>query len=108
LACSVFTSITGASSAFEASPNTPVAPSSNWSRHRLFWFGWTSNSCASSIRVLSPLIAATATFALKAGLCRRARSSCHGHLLACSIMLLLRGKSTYPGCSDFRNHLSFS
>src|SRR5690606_18135975 len=34
-------------------------------------------------------------------------SSCHGLLLACSIMLLLRGKSTHPGCSDFRNHLWF-
>jgi len=34
-----------------------------------------------------------------------ARSSCHGLLLARSIMLLLRGKSTYPGCSDFRSHL---
>jgi hypothetical protein len=35
-----------------------------------------------------------------------ARSSCHGLLLARSIMLPLRGKSTYPGCSDFRSHLS--
>jgi len=35
-----------------------------------------------------------------------ARSSCHGLLLARSIMLLLRGKSTYPGCSDSRSHLS--
>jgi len=34
-----------------------------------------------------------------------ARSSCHGLLLARSIMPLLRGKSTHPGCSDFRNHL---
>jgi hypothetical protein len=34
-----------------------------------------------------------------------ARSSCHGHLLACSIMLLLRGKSTYPCCSVFPSHL---
>jgi len=37
-----------------------------------------------------------------------ARSSCHGLLLARSIMLLLRGKSTYPGCSDFRSRLSLS
>jgi hypothetical protein len=35
-----------------------------------------------------------------------ARSSCHGLLLARSIMPLLHGKSTYPGCSDLRNHLS--
>lgn len=41
-----------------------------------------------------PLIAATATFALNVGLWRRARSSRHGHLLAYSIMLRLRGKST--------------
>jgi hypothetical protein len=34
-----------------------------------------------------------------------ARSSCHSLLLACSIMLLLRGKSTYPSCSDLRSHL---
>jgi hypothetical protein len=33
-----------------------------------------------------------------------ARPSCHGLLLARSIMLLLRGKYTYPGGSDFRNH----
>jgi len=30
---------------------------------------------------------------------------CHGLLLARSIMPLLRGKSTYPGCSDFHSHL---
>src|SRR6056297_1695431 len=37
-----------------------------------------------------------------------ARSSCHGLLLARSIMLPLRGKSTYAGCSDFWNHLCLS
>ena len=31
-------------------------------------------------------------------------SSCNGLLLARSITLLLRRKSTYPGCSDFRGH----
>jgi hypothetical protein len=36
-----------------------------------------------------------------------ARSSCHSPLLACSIMLLLRGKSTYLSCSDLRS-LSYS
>ena len=36
-----------------------------------------------------------------------ARSSCHGLLLARSIMPPLRGKSTYPGCSDFLSHLCF-
>lgn len=34
-----------------------------------------------------------------------AQSSCHGPLLARSIMLLLRRKSTYPGCSGFRSRL---
>jgi hypothetical protein len=34
-----------------------------------------------------------------------ALSSCHGLLLARGIMPLLRRKSTYPGCSDFRSHL---
>ena len=45
-------------------------------------FGRTSKSCANSIKVFSPLIAATGAFALKAGLVVPARSSCHGHLLA--------------------------
>ena len=31
-----------------------------------------------------------------------ARAPCHGLLLARSTMLPLRGKSTRPGCSDFR------
>jgi hypothetical protein len=34
-----------------------------------------------------------------------ARSSCHGRLLARSIMLPWPGKSTHPGCSDFWNHI---
>ncbi len=34
-----------------------------------------------------------------------ARSSRHDHLLACSIMPLLRGKPTYPTCSDSCRHL---
>lgn len=34
-----------------------------------------------------------------------ARSSCHGLLLARRIMLLLRGKFTYPGCSGFRSQI---
>ncbi len=35
-----------------------------------------------------------------------ARSACRGFLLACSIMPPLLGKSTHPGCSDFRSHFS--
>jgi hypothetical protein len=52
------------------------------------------------------LIAATATFALKAGLWFR-----RGHLVMvisslAAIMPPWRGKSTYPGCSVFPNRLS--
>jgi hypothetical protein len=64
-----------------------------------------SKSCASSIKVFSPLIAATATFALKAGLWfRRGRLVMVISSLA-AIMPPWRGKSTYPGCSVFPNHL---
>src|ERR687897_2605982 len=68
LACSVFTSTGGlADPALGSDPNTPAAPSSNCAFHWVIWFGWTSNCCASSARVLSPFTAARATLALKAG-----------------------------------------
>ena len=67
-ACSVFTSTTGAASVFAAPPNTPEAPSRSCVRHWAIWFGCTSYCWASSASVFSPLMAATATFALKAGL----------------------------------------
>jgi hypothetical protein len=54
---------------------------------------------------LFPLIAATATFALNAGLWfRRGRLAMVISSLA-AIMLPWRGKSTYPGCSVFPNRL---
>jgi len=64
-----FTS-TGGSAVSDAlsEPNTPAAPSSNWLRHVVIWFGCTSNCCANSASVFSPFTAANATFALKAGL----------------------------------------
>ena len=46
----------------------PDAPSRSCERHCVIWFGCTSNCCANSASVLSPLMAASATFALKAGL----------------------------------------
>ena len=53
------------------SPDAPEAPSRNCVRHYVVWFGGTSN-CSTS--VLARLMAASATFALKAGLWfRRAR-----------------------------------
>src|SRR5450631_4118774 len=69
LACSVFTSIAGAlESGFVSAPKTPAAPSRSCDLQVVIWFGWTSNCSASSASVFSPLIAAKATFALKAGL----------------------------------------
>jgi hypothetical protein len=65
----VFTSIAGfAGSAWPSNPKTPEAPSSNYPRQIVIWFGWTSNCCTSSASVFSPFTAAKATFALKAGL----------------------------------------
>ena len=55
-------------SAFASAPKTPEAPSRSCERHCVIWFGCTSNCCASSASVLSPLMAARATLALKAGL----------------------------------------
>src|SRR5215212_8657625 len=67
LAWSVLTS-TGGVPASARGPKTPAAPSSSNAFQAVTWFGWTSNCCASSASVFSPLMAATATFALKAGL----------------------------------------
>ena len=58
-----------------------------------------------SIRISSPFIAATATFALNTSLWfRRCRLAMDFSSLA-AIMLPLLGKSTDPGCTDFPNHL---
>src|SRR5262245_24813715 len=68
LACSVLTSISGVEDlAPEPDANTSVAPSRSWSFHADIWLGWTSNCSANCASVRSPLIAASATFALNAG-----------------------------------------
>src|ERR1700676_2092027 len=68
LACSTFKSTAGRASWLAApEPNTPAAPSRSCAFQLVIWFGCTSNSCASSASVFSPLMAANATFALKAG-----------------------------------------
>src|SRR5215211_3127142 len=67
-ACSVFTSMGSAASAFASLPNTPAAPSRSCAFQLVIWFGCRSNCCASSASVFSPFTAARATFALKAGL----------------------------------------
>src|SRR3954469_22803099 len=53
----------------------------------MIWLGWTSNCWASSASVFSPLTAARATFALKAGVWFR-----RGRLLIVSPTLVLVGR----------------
>src|SRR3954453_22899277 len=47
-------------------PNRPEAASTRWAFQAVIWFGCTSYCCANSASVFSPLIAASATLALKA------------------------------------------
>src|SRR5438067_108801 len=68
LAWRVLTSSGGAPRSVFPDTNTPAAPSRSSAFQAVIWFGWTSNCCASSAGVFSPLMAARATFALKAGL----------------------------------------
>src|SRR3954452_1401628 len=72
----------------------------------MIWLGWTSNCWASSASVFSPLTAARATFALKAGVWFR-----RGRLLIVSPALRPSwppsGRdSTYPTCSKIPSQLS--
>src|SRR5690348_16396806 len=67
LACNVFTSTAGAVAPPEA-PNTSAAPPTSCAFQAVIWFGCTSNCCAKSASVFSPLRAANSTFALKTGL----------------------------------------
>src|SRR4051795_12720345 len=67
LACNVFTSTAGAVAPPET-PNTSAAPPTSCAFQAVIWFGCTSNCCAKSASVFSPLRAANATFALTAGL----------------------------------------
>src|SRR3954454_13917656 len=48
-------------------PNRPEAASTRCAFQAVIWFGCTSYCCANSASVFSPLIAASATFALKPG-----------------------------------------
>src|SRR6185295_2783993 len=66
LACSDFTSTAGGSAPLPPpGPKTSAAPSSSCAFHDVIWFGCTSNCSASCAIVRSPLMAASATFALK-------------------------------------------
>src|SRR3954451_10137296 len=46
-------------------PKRPEAASTTWAFQAVIWFGCTSYCCANSASVFSPLIAASATLALK-------------------------------------------
>src|ERR1700722_14586699 len=62
------TSIAGAASdAAPPEPNRPEAASTRCAFQAVIWFGCTSYCCANSASVFSPLIAASATLALKDG-----------------------------------------
>src|SRR5215469_9248807 len=67
LACSNFTSTTGSASLPPPGPKTSAAPPSSCAFQVVIWLGCTSNCSASCASVRSPLMAARATFALKAG-----------------------------------------
>jgi len=93
LACSAFKPTAGALSAPHASPpDTPAAPSRNWAFQVAIWFGCTSNRCANSASVLSPLIAGQCHLRLEG---RRVVPSCSSrHLRSCNaaIFAALRQK----------------
>src|SRR5436305_11097747 len=57
----------GGSDAVPPEPNKPEAASTRCPFHAVIWFGCTSYCCANSASVFSPLIAASATLALKPG-----------------------------------------
>src|SRR5215218_7849753 len=102
LACSSFRSTGGVTSdAAAPGPKTPAAPSCSWAFQAVIWCGWTSKSLANSASVFSPLIAASATFALKPGLCvRHARFVILApdlrHLRRCQADTPLIGLSEFP------------
>ena len=70
-ACSSFKSTCGSLDAVPPAPNTSATRSCNYRFHSVIWFGRTSNCCANSASVCSPLTAAIATFALNAAKCVR-------------------------------------
>src|SRR5271170_5458776 len=67
LACSDFTSTAGVVGVPPPGPKISDALASSCDFHIVIWLGWTSKCSASWAMVRSPLTAARATFALKAG-----------------------------------------
>src|SRR3974377_2353032 len=100
LACSDFTSTAGVTGVPPPGPKISEALASSCDFHVVIWLGWTSKCSANWAMVRSPLTAARATLALKAGeWFRRGRllmvSPVHGDCHRCQAEI----------CSDFRNRL---
>src|SRR5258708_1502929 len=105
-ACSTFTSIGGATELALPPSNTSGTRSCNCFFQSVIWFGWTSNCWASSASVLSPLRAASATFALNAGECaRRFRFVIFWFLVAGHYDRLTPQLFHLTNCPNSRRHL---
>src|ERR1700731_3616965 len=105
-ACSTFTSMGGATELALPASNTSATRSCNCFFQSVIWFGWTSNCWASSASVLSPLRAASATFALNAGECaRRFRFVIFWFLVAGHYDRLTPQLFHLTNCPNSRRHL---
>ena len=78
----------------------PAAPSRSWLFHCVIWLACTSNCCANSESVFSPLMAAKATFALKAAVWFRA-DVCSSALLIPAILGCGRTEPPLNPLSEF-------
>src|ERR1700741_2927447 len=101
LACSDFTSTAGVAGVPPPGPKISEALASSCDFHVVIWLGWTSKCSASWAIVRSPLMAARATFALKAGeWFRRGRllmvSPVHGNYRRCQAEIPLIVLSRFP------------
>src|SRR5580704_11248219 len=86
--------------------NTSATRSCNCFFQSVIWFGCTSNCWASSASVLSPLSAASATFALNVGECvRRLRFVIFWFLVASHYGRLTSQLFHLPTCPNSRRHL---
>src|SRR5207344_2013656 len=102
LACSDFTSTAGVAGVPPPDPKISEALPSSCDFHVAIWLGWTSKCSASWAMVRSPLTAARATFALKAGeWFRRGRllivSPVHGDYRRCQAEIPLIVLFRFPG-----------
>src|SRR6185437_16478391 len=101
LACTDFTSTAGVAGVPPPGPKISEALASSCDFHVVIWLGWTSKCSANWAMVRSPLTAARATFALKAGeWFRRGRllmvSPVHGDYRRCQAEIPLIVLSRIP------------